>query len=389
MHTEPDRDDPKATAEPEELRVTTSELFFDLVFVFTITQLTALLLAEPNAAGLAKMALLLAVVWWMYGGYAWLTNLVPPVRLMPRLLLLAAMAGYLVIALSVPTAFGSGGVAFGLGYLFVVSVHAGLFLTSVSARRSILRLVPWNLGGAVLLLTAAFLPAPARWALWVLVPAVYWSLPHLRGAARYELRPGHFVERHGLVLIIAFGESVVAIGGGLLGERLTIGLVIAAVLALVVLAALWWSYFGGADELAVQRLSAADVVTRGRLSLAAFGRAYYVMLAGVIVLSAGIRRAIAEPWHPGHPLPALAVGGGVAVYLAGDVALRRALRLGPVLPRCAGLVLAVASIAAGTFAPAAVQLVVIAVVLLVMFVVESPAGGWPPIRPPASAGPPS
>jgi low temperature requirement protein LtrA len=354
--------------------VTTVELFFDLVFVFTITQLTSVLIGEPSGIGLAKMALLLAIVWWMYGGYAWLTNMVPPVRLLPRLLLVLSMIGFLVVALAVPTAFGSGGVAFGLGYLLVVCVHAGLFLTSVPARRSILRLAPVNIGGAVLLLVAAFLPAPVRWAIWALVPTVHWGLPLLRGSVGYEIRPAHFVERHGLVLIIAFGESVTAIGVGVsvggTALRLSPGLVLVAALALMVLLGLWWSYFGGADELAEQRLVAADPPTRARMALAAFGRGYYLMLAGVIILAAGVKRSIGHPWETGHLTPAVAIGGGVALYLAGDAALRHVLRLRPMLPRCVGLALAALSIPVGVAAPTSAQLAMLAAVLLGVFAVE-------------------
>ena len=356
------------TEQDGELRVTTIELFFDLVFVFTITQLTSVLTAEPNGFGLVKMAALLAVVWWMYGGYAWLTNVVPPVRSVPRLLLVAGMAGFLVIALAVPTAFAGGGLAFGLGYLLVVLVHAGLFLRS-PARAGILRVAPWNLGAAVVLIVAAFVPEPVRWALWLAVPVALWGVSHLgQNASDFALRPGHFVERHGLVLLIAFGESVVAVGVG--EVRLSAGLLIAAVLTLIVLAALWWCYFGGADEIAEKRLVEAEVSIRSRLCLAAFGRAFYPLLAGIILLAAGMKKAIGHPWAAGHLLPALAIGGGVAVYLAGDIALRRVLRLGPVRYRAAAGLVALASIAAGTFAPLVVQLAVLAGVLLGMFTLE-------------------
>jgi low temperature requirement protein LtrA len=294
------------------------------------------------------------------------------------LLLVLSMIGFLVVALAVPTAFGAGGVAFGLGYLFVVCVHAGLFLTSVPARRSILRLAPVNIGGALLLLAAAFLPTPVRWAVWVLVPTVHWGLPLLRGAVSYEIRPAHFVERHGLVLIIAFGESVTAIGVGVTGLRLSAGLVLVAALALMVLLGLWWSYFGGADERAEQRLVSVDLPTRARLALAAYGRAYYLLLAGVIILAAGVKRSIGHPWDTGHLTPAVAIGGGVALYLAGDAALRNTLRLRPMLPRFVGLALAALSIPVGVVAPISAQLAMLAAVLLGVFAVEwrlAPAPG--------------
>ncbi|HEX3783361.1 MAG TPA: low temperature requirement protein A [Pseudonocardiaceae bacterium] len=354
----------------EELRVSTLECFFDLVFVFAITQLTSVLGREPNAVGLAKMALLLGVIWWMYGGYAWLTNVVAPVTAARRALLVLAMAGFLLVALAVPTAFDSGGLAFGIGYLIVTSVHAGLFLTSPRARQGALRAAQHNVFSAIVLVIAAFLPEPVRWTLWVLVPIALWTAPHRRGTDDIPLRPAHFVERHGLVLLIAFGESVAAVGTGIPSLHLSIGLLLAAVLALLVLVALWWSYFGGEDELAERRLAAADIVRRAAMSLNAFGRAFYLLLAGVIMLAAGVKKAIGHPWQPGHLVEALAIAGGVLVYLVGDLLLRRTLRLGPLLPRCVAAVLVAASVAVGMWMSMVVQLVAIALVLAGAFALE-------------------
>src|SRR3954453_23714985 len=117
-------------SEPAELRVSTLELFFDLVFVFTITQLTAVLAGRPTGIGLLHVSLMLVVIWWMYGGYAWLTNVVSPDRFAYQLLVLGGMAAFLVLSLAVPTAFSGGGVAFGLAYLVVILIHAGLFIRS-------------------------------------------------------------------------------------------------------------------------------------------------------------------------------------------------------------------------------------------------------------------
>lgn len=359
--------------EPEELRVSTLECFFDLVFVFAVTQLTSVLSREPNAAGLAKMALLLAVIWWMYGGYAWLTNVVAPVTPVRRALLGLGMAGFLVVALAAPTAFDGftgGGLAFGIGYLIVNLVHAGLFLTSPSARPGMTRIATANVANAVILVVAAFVPLPVRWALWVLVPLLQWGVPYLRGQGVIPLRPAHFVERHGLVLLIAFGESVAAIGAGFLGERLSAGAILAAVLTLGVLLALWWSYFGGEDELAEKRLLDADLATRAVLALGAYGRAFYLLLAGIIVLAAGVRKAIAAPWSPGSFVEALAIAGGVVVYLIGDLLLRRGLRIRPWLPRCVAAIVVAATIGVGLAVSMIVQLVTIAVVLGVAFTVE-------------------
>lgn len=349
----------------DELRVSTLECFFDLVFVFGVTQLTSVLGHEPNGFGLAKMALLLAVIWWMYGGYAWLTNVVAPVTPSRKALLGLGMAGFLVVALAVPTAFDGGGLAFGIGYLIVNLVHAGLFLTSRAARPGMVRIASANIVNAAVLIVAAFVPVPVRWALWVLVPLAQWGVPYLRGTAEIPLRPGHFVERHGLVLLIAFGESVAAIGAGILGKPLplSVGLILAGVLTLGVLLALWWSYFGGEDELAERRLLDATVGRRSSLALNAYGRAFYLLLAGIIVLAAGVKQAIEYPWQPGSAQEAIAIAGGVVVYLIGDLALRRTLRIGPWLPRCVAAVLVAATVGVGMSVSVIVQLVTIAVVL--------------------------
>src|SRR4051794_10552524 len=140
-------------SQPEVVRVTTLELFFDLVFVFTITQLTTVLVDRPNARGVLQAVLMMGVIWWMYAGYAWLTNAVPPDRLSRRLLLLAGMSAYLVLALAIPDAFSSIGLTFGLAYLAIVSVHAGLFTrtSSEATLRNLFTLAPFNLVAALLI----------------------------------------------------------------------------------------------------------------------------------------------------------------------------------------------------------------------------------------------
>jgi low temperature requirement protein LtrA len=341
------------------------------VFVFAVTQLTSVLVHEPNGAGLAKMALLLGVIWWMYGGYAWLTNVVAPVTPARRALLGLGMAGFLVVALGVPTAFDGGGLAFGIGYLIVNLVHAGLFLTSSAARPNMIKIVGANVANAVVLLVAAFVPMPVRWALWVLVLIAQWGLPYVRRTSEIALRPAHFVERHGLVLLIAFGESVAAIGAGLVGTRLSVGLILAGVLTLGVLLALWWSYFGGEDELAEKRLLDAEIGHRAVMALRAYGRAFYLLLAGIIVLAAGVKQAIGQPWRPGHPAEAIAIAGGVVIYLIGDSALRATLRLGPWLPRCLAAILVAATVGVGLAVSMIGQLVSIAVVLACAFAAET------------------
>src|ERR671935_967689 len=149
----------------EVVRVSTLELFFDLVFVFTITQLTTLLVNRPNARGVLQVVLMLGVIWWMYAGYAWLTNAVAPDRASRRLLLLGGMASYLVLALSIPKAFSGTGLTFGLAYLAVVSVHALLFTRTSSGAtlRALFRLAPFNLVSALLVLAGGIAGGTAQY----------------------------------------------------------------------------------------------------------------------------------------------------------------------------------------------------------------------------------
>jgi low temperature requirement protein LtrA len=180
-------------------QVTALELFFDLVFVFTITQLTSLLARDPTLTGVLQTVLIFGNVWWMYGGYAWLTNAVPPRELGVRLLLLLGMGGFLMIALAIPTAFGSGGIVFGLGYMIVTLLHTGVFLrtSQQSVIKAMTGLGPFNLVSAALLLGAGFTNGAARWGLFAAGFVLHWLTPYLTGISGFRIRAGHFRRRGG------------------------------------------------------------------------------------------------------------------------------------------------------------------------------------------------
>jgi low temperature requirement protein LtrA len=308
-----------ASVSSSEPRVSSLELFFDLVFVFTITQLTSLLLRDPSLYGLLQMFLLFGNVWWMYGGYAWLTNAVPPRETSVRLLLLVGMGGFLLIALAIPTAFGDGGVLFGIGYLIVTLVHTGLF--SQSSRQSIVsavrRLGPFNLVTAALLLVAGFTPGWVRVLLFALGFVLHWITPLLIPQSSFNIRAGHFVERHGLILLIALGESVVAVGIGLGAIDLPIGRIVAALLGLALTAAMWWLYFSGDEERAEAALDKAHGVRKFWLALNAFGYGFVPILGGIVLLAAGIKLAVVRYNEPETVSAAVFLAAGVATYLAG------------------------------------------------------------------------
>src|SRR5256714_3861860 len=237
-------------------RVTTLELFFDLVFVFTITQLTAVLYHASTLRSVVQVVLMLGVIWWMYGGYAWMTNAVSAHTTNRRLLLLGGMAGYFVLALSIPDAFSSSGLAFGRAYLLIVSVRSALFTraTSASAARAIFTLAPFNLGSALVLVIGGALGGAAQYALWTGAFCFEWLTPIIRGIRGFAIAPAHFVERPGLLVLIAIGGSVVALGIGASHLPVDAGLVVAAALGLALSAALWWLYFGDTEAAAERAL---------------------------------------------------------------------------------------------------------------------------------------
>lgn len=333
---------------PPAERVSTIELFFDLVFVFTITQLTSLLTKDPTPLGVVRMILVLGNVWWMYAGYAWLTNAVPPREPGLRLLMLLAMTGFLMVALAIPQAFGAGGVKIGIGYIVVTTVHTGMFLRSTegSTIRAMGRLGSFNAIAALMLLLAGFTDGAVRWGLWVGAFVLHWITPYFTNISEFAIRTAHFVERHGLIVLIALGESIVAIGIGVEDGALSSGFIVTSVLGLALAAGLWWLYFDGEDERAERSLAAADRNRRPRLAVNAFGYAFLAVLGGIVVLAAGIKLAIANSETP-ITAAAWFLALGVAMYILGLIEFRRVLGLGPIGLRLIIAVLAVATVIVG------------------------------------------
>jgi low temperature requirement protein LtrA len=346
-------------------RVTTLELFFDLVFVFVVTQLSAVLAHELTWEGFGHVALMLAIIWYMYGGYAWLTNAIDLRRGRNGAFLLAGMCGYFVIALAVPTAFAGSGLAFGCGYVVVVVVHAWLFAhVSGSGAQAILRLAPANLGCAALVLLGGAIGGSAQVVLWTVGAVGMWVLPRLLGNLGFEVAPAHFVERHGLVVIVTIGESVVAIGIGAAGLAVDVELVLVAVLGLLLSAGLWWAYFGGDDVRAERALAALDPARRAAKSLEAFGYAHYVLLLGIVGVAVGLKTSTGHAYDALERGPAFALAAGVALFLLGDVWFRWALRITSGRARGAGIVLAMATIPLGTHTAAVAQVAALVAILV-------------------------
>jgi low temperature requirement protein LtrA len=310
-----------------ERRVTPLELFFDLVFVFALTQVTGFLADHLTWVGMLQGAALLVVLWWAWGGYSWLTNAVPAEEVIPaRLVILTAMAAMLVASLAVPDAFGEYGVLFGLAYFVVRLLHVVLSVLATGntpeTRQAFLLLAPGFLAAPALLIPAGFLDGLAQGALWVVALAIDLSVALVRGVSGFRVHAGHFVERYGLIVIIALGESIVAIGVGASGLELGAGVVVAAVLGIALAAALWWAYFDLLMLVAERRLTAAKGEERARLARDAYSYLHLPMVAGIIFVALGIKQTLAHVGDPLGTIPAVALCGGVALYLLGHNAFR-------------------------------------------------------------------
>jgi low temperature requirement protein LtrA len=302
------------------------ELFFDLVFVLGFTQCTALMVEHPTWEGIGQAMLVLAVLWWAWAGYAWLTSVIDPEEGAVRLAFFAAMAGLLVVALCVPEAFDARGFEFAIAYGIVRAAHIALFMLASrddpGLRRSISGYAISSALGVGLLIGASSLDGLGQAALWVLALALDWSGPAVITTASWRLVPAHFAERHNLVIILALGESIVALGVGATVD-LTAGVIAAAVLGIGLASALWWVYFDVVALVTERRLTRAEAGSaRNALARDSYTYLHYPMVAGIVLAAFGLEQTLAHVDEHLHAVPAFALLGGVAIYLLAHVALR-------------------------------------------------------------------
>ena len=308
-------------------RVTPLELFFDLVFVLAITQCTALMAHDPTWKGLARGLLVLGVLWWSWVGYAWLTSVVDPEEGVVRLAIFGAMAALLVAALCVPQAFGARALLFAVAYAVVRSAHLVLFGVASRDDPALRRSLMTGLVGSTtiaigLLVAASATDGALQGGLWALALLLDMGGPFVFGSEGWKLAPGHFAERHGLIVIIALGESIVAIG---VGSRagVDVGVVLAAVLGIAVASALWWLYFDVVALVAARRLSnAAPGRERNEVARDSFSYLHFPMVAGIVLLALGFKKTLAHVDDSLEIVPAVALLGGTALYLLAHVAFR-------------------------------------------------------------------
>lgn len=338
------------------VQVSTLELFSDLVFVFAVTQLTTVLVNDRTWAGVGHVLLLFGVIWWIYGGYVWLTNSVRPDRPLRRLLLLGSMAGFLMMGIAIPHAFSGDGVLFGIGYLVVVLIHAGLFSQAEMASTfgGIVRVAPFNVASAVLLVVAGLTSGAEETALWAVALAVQIVTPFLSRTEGFRIEPGHFVERYGLLVLIVLGESIVAVGVAGKDHPLNAAVVITSVLGLALTAAMWWTYFAGDDERAEEALRATSIEDRPVRALLAYFYAQIPMLLGIVAIAAAIRTSLPHPTAAATASQAWLLAGGAGAFLTGDVWFRAVLGIG----RGRWRALAIPVVLAAAFVGAAVSIIV-------------------------------
>jgi low temperature requirement protein LtrA len=322
----------------EEARVTPIELFFDLVFVFAITQVTTLISTDLTGRGVLRGLLVLAFLWWCWVGFAWLGNVVRADEGVGRVAMFGAMAAMFVMALSVPEAFQdlpggvSGPVVIALAYLAVRLLHLGIFWLASGhdpgLRRQLIRFVPSLTGGTVLLLVASQLEGPLQTAVWAAALVADYLGTILAGASGWRLNSAaHFAERHGLIVIIALGESIVAIGVGVGHLPISAPTILASVLGLTVAGCLWWAYFDVVSLIAERALRRAEGEARVRLARDAYSYLHMPMIAGIVLLAVGLKKVQVYVGGDGHSLrdalpsiPLSAMYAGVALFMIAHVA---------------------------------------------------------------------
>jgi low temperature requirement protein LtrA len=335
----------------EEERVTPLELFYDLVFVLAITQCTALMASDPEWDGIARGLLVLGMLWWAWVGYAWLTSVVDPEEGAVRIAIFVSMAALLVAALAVPGAFNGSALAFAAAYAIVRFGQVVLFWLAdpddPALRRALLGLASTTALGVGIVFAAAATDGALQGGLWALALFLELAGVYVIDPGGWRLMPEHFAERHGLIVIIALGESIVAIGVGAEGV-VDAGVVVAAALGTAVAAALWWLYFDVVALVAARRLAEA---TPGReqnaMARDSYSYLHFPMVAGIVLVALGMKKTLADVGEPLDTVPAAALMGGAALYLVAHVAFR--LRNVHTLNRqrlvCAALLLALVPLA--------------------------------------------
>jgi len=358
-----------------EHRVTPRELFFDLVFVFAFTQVATLLADDPTFAGIGRGVLVLAALWWAWSAYAWLMNIVDPEEGVVGGALLVALIAMFVAALVVPGVFGDEGVLFGAAFLVVCVMHLALYALAGRGSRdllgAVLRLAPWTLFGATLILVAGFADGTRTW-LWVAALACTYVGAMLSGSTGWQVHPSHFAERYGLVVIIALGEAFIAIGIGATGIGIGLGEVVAAILGLLVATSFWLAYFDFFSIRGERLLGDAQGPERVALARDAYTYLHLPMIIGIVLFAFAMKTIVGHVGDELDSAAAFALCGGCALYLLTYSAIRMRVERRPRVSRgrfvAALLLLLLLPVA--TMIPALAGLALVATVWLALHAYE-------------------
>ena len=366
----------------EEQKSTTLELFFDLVFVFAITQLSHSLLGHLTVTGAAKTLFLLLVVWWAWTYTTWMTNFMDPDSITVRVVLMATMLASLLMAIAIPAAFGGRAWIFALAYV-VLQVGRNAFVVWASPAGSAVRntfasILVWSIASGVPYIAGGFLSGGTRVAVWLAAlaidfagPALLYRVPGLRRVVTddWEIDSGHFSERFQLFIIIALGESIVITGATASNLQIDLARATAIAVAFVGSAALWWLYFSYVAEIATRRLAQSD--ERGRLARDAYTYLHLPIVAGIIVSAVGDEIIIAQPGRALHAPELIALASGPMLYLAGHLLFRLRMAGSMSTKRLVGVIAIGGCGILGVVLPALAVGTLIAAVLVALIVAET------------------
>lgn len=308
-------------------RVTPLELFFDLVFVFALTQVTALLAVEISWPNYLRGIAVLAAVWWAWVGFSWLTTARDAEAEWRRLTIVLAMAAMLVLGLAIPRSFAENDLVFALAYAVVFALFTATYALSVrddpDMLRAVLKLTVGVITTPALMVVAALLgPGPERTAVVVVALLIAYATPVVVGVKGWQVSPGHFAERYGLIVIIALGESLVSIGIGAAEEPIGWAVVVGVTLGVLIAAGMWWLYFDVVARVAERRLAEVTGPARNAMARDSYTYLHLPMVVGIVFLALGLKKALAHPDEPLKILLGVALFGGVALYLLAHVAFR-------------------------------------------------------------------
>jgi low temperature requirement protein LtrA len=365
----------EASETEEERKTSYLELFFDLVFVFAFTQVTALILEDTSVEGFLRSALVLAMVWWAWSAYAWMTNAIDIENSVTRLIIFAAMAAGFFMALAVPDAFQDEAGWFAVAYFVARILNSALYAWGSRGvpgqLAAVLRLSPWFLLAALVALIGGFVDPDYRAWVWLasLVIDVVGTLTVAR--AEWHVSPSHFAERFGLIVIIALGESIVAIGIATAGLERDATYALSVIVAFAGVAGLWWAYFDFTAAAAARSLGRAAPAARGPLARDVFTFFHYPVVLGIILYAVAAKKTLEQPLDPLSEAGRWALGLGIASFLCGFALMRYRVIRRIAWERIAAAVVAVLVALALDGTDAIVTLGVVIGVLIVSVAVET------------------